>query len=110
MNRADTLKDHLRQMLAVLEDERQALAGLDIDALTMSGEGKMMLCGLLEAQSPDTIDEECRALLISARQANEVNRRIRNLVSANVAARLDTLTQRAGTYTPKRAYAKALLR
>ena len=97
-----SLKGQLRQMLAVLEDERQALAGLDVDALTVSGDHKLSLCALLEEQDAAAIDEECRALLMSAKQANEVNRRIRNLVSANVAARLDALTQRAGTYSARR--------
>ncbi|KLE31245.1 hypothetical protein [Aurantiacibacter luteus] len=101
MTTAPMLKDQLRQMLAVLEDERQALAGLDIDALTLMGKGKHTLCAALEAQDAQSIDEECRALLLSARHANEVNRRIRNLVSANVAARLDALTQRAGTYNAR---------
>lgn len=88
----------LRQMLAVLEQERQALAELDIDALTLSGANKQSLCADLESADPTKIDEECRGLLQAARHANEVNRRVRNLVAANVAARLDALTGSPGLY------------
>ncbi len=95
---ASHLTENLRQMLAVLEDERQALAALDVDALTMSSRSKQSLCDVLGAE-PQVIDDECRGLLIAARQANEVNRRVRNLVAANVAARLDALTEAPGTYT-----------
>lgn len=90
----------LRQMLAVLEEERQALAALDIDALSLAGQGKLRLCDALGNAAPDTLDAECRALTEAARTANEVNRRVRNLLAANVAARLDALTGAAGTYRP----------
>lgn len=88
----------LRQMLAVLEQERQALAALDIDALSLAGQGKLSLCGTLERAAPEALDGECRGLLLAARQANEVNRRVRNLVAANVSARLDALTGAMGLY------------
>ena len=95
---SDNLAATLRQMLAVLEQERQALAALDIDALTLSGRDKLSLCGTLEVTDPDSLDSECRGLLQAAKQANEVNRRVRNLVAANVAARLDALTGAFGLY------------
>ena len=93
-----TLAAGLRQMLAVLEQERQALAALDIDALTVSGHHKLSLCDSLETADSSGLDGECRALLQAARQANEVNRRVRNLIAANVAARLDSLTGAIGLY------------
>jgi hypothetical protein len=88
----------LRQMLAVLEQERQALAALDIDALTLAGQGKLSLCDTLEGSAVAALDGECRGLLLAARQANEVNRRVRTLVAANVSARLDALTGAVGLY------------
>jgi len=95
---AADLAASLRQMLAVLELERQALAALDIDALTVSGRDKLSLCDALENADPAMLDGECRGLLQAARQANEVNRRVRNLIAANVAARLDSLTGAIGLY------------
>ena len=92
------LADALRQMLAVLEQERQALAALDIDALTLAGHDKKSLCDTLEQSGHASLDGECRGLLQAAKQANEVNRRVRNLVAANVAARLDSLTGATGLY------------
>lgn len=94
----DDLATTLRQMLAVLEQERQALAALDIDRLTLSGQEKLSLCDVLHGNQPAELDSECRGLLQAARQANEVNRRVRNLVAANVAARLDALTGALGLY------------
>jgi hypothetical protein len=88
----------LRQMLAALEAERQALAALDIDALTLSGRDKLSLCDELGGADVGALDGECRGLLLAARQANEVNRRVRNLVAANISARLDALTGALGLY------------
>lgn len=100
-----TLADSLRQMLAVLETERQALASLNIDALTLSTQDKQALCGDLETRAADGLDAECRALLEAARQKNEVNRKVRNLLAANVAARLEALVASPGTYAAPRAQA-----
>lgn len=97
------LADQLRQMLAVLETERQALAALDIDALTLSTQGKHSLCAVMEAQEAGDLDAECRTLAEAARQKNEVNRKVRNLLAANVAARLDALTASPGTYAAPQA-------
>jgi len=105
----------LRQMIAVLQAERQALAGLDLDGIMGAAQDKTRLCGTLDGYTPfaqtGTIDEECRGLLDAARRLNEVNRQVRNLIAANVAARLDALTgspalYRAGaTAAPAYAYA-----
>ena len=50
------------------------------------------LCGTLDECGPfveaSQIDEECRGLLDAARRLNEVNRQVRNLIAANVAAML----------------------
>ena len=111
------LRDTLRQMLAVLQVERQALAGLDLDAIMGAAVEKTALCGRL-ASSGDTsgalavdeaeIDGECRGLLDAARRLNEVNRQIRNLIAANVSARLDALTGAPALYrAPGYAYAAA---
>ncbi|VVT01519.1 flagellar protein FlgN [Erythrobacter sp. EC-HK427] len=96
---AAPLADTLRQMLAALDSERQALAGLDVDALVLAHTGKSDLCGLLEGHDAAGIDAECRGLLEAARHQNEVNRKLRNLLAANVAARLDVLTQSPGLYS-----------
>lgn len=98
MSKKIGLSDALRQMLAVLEQERQALAALDIDALAIAGQDKLALCDNLDQSGSASLDTECRALLQAARQANEVNRRVRNLVAANVTARLDSLTGAMGLY------------
>ncbi len=96
----------LRQMIAVLEAERHALAGLDLDALMASAAQKQSLCETFEAANDDdapasALDEECRALTLQARRLNEINRQVRNLLARNVAARLDVLTGAAPTYSAK---------
>ena len=94
------LRETLRQMLAVLEAERQALAGLDIDAILGTAGDKERLCGTLDASGITEIDEECRGMLESAKRLNEVNRQVRNLIAANVSARLDSLTGAPALYRP----------
>ncbi len=93
----------LRQMLAGLERERQALAALDIDAILGCATGKQALCETLTGVHPAALDAEARAMLETAKRLNEVNRQIRNLVAANVAARLETLGQSLGSGAPGRA-------
>ncbi|ARU17311.1 hypothetical protein A9D14_06770 [Croceicoccus marinus] len=93
-------------MLAVLEAERQAIAGLDLDAITMAARDKLGLCDRLESADLATFDEECRAMSRAARDANEVNRQMRNLVAANIAARIDMLSGSPRLYGA-RLYAKA---
>jgi len=96
------MRDNLRQMIAVLQAERQALAGLDLDAIMGCAQDKVALCGTLDESvhliEGETIDEECRGLMDAARRLNEVNRQVRNLIAANVAARLDALTGSPALY------------
>ena len=102
MSDSVAMRDSLRQMIAVLQAERQALAGLDLDALMGAAQDKLRLCGTLDEHSPflaeQGIDDECRGLLDAARRLNEVNRQVRNLIAANVAARLDALTGSPALY------------
>lgn len=94
----------LRQMIAVLENERQALAVLDAEGLTEAARVKEGLCSALVPLCPDALDPETRGLAETARRLNEVNRRVRNLLAANVAARLGALSgaerEGAATYDP----------
>ncbi|WP_254912872.1 flagellar protein FlgN [Novosphingobium sp. B 225] len=118
MSGASDLRENLRQMIAVLQAERQALAGLDLDAIIGASQDKIALCGTIDAHGPFSegyaIDEECRGLLDAARRLNEVNRQVRNLIAANVAARLDALTGSPALYktgtAPRAAYAYAGVR
>lgn len=98
MTQRNGLADTLRQMIAVLQVERQALAGLDIDGVLGIAQSKLTLCGTLDTGALAAVDEECRSLLEAARRLNEVNRQIRNLIAANVAARLDALTGTPALY------------
>lgn len=100
------LRDTLRQMLAVLEDERHALAGLEIDAIMACAVSKDSLCGRLDTTDHALVDEECRGLLDAARRLNEANRRVRNLIAANVAARLDAMTGQPALYRANAAPAR----
>lgn len=88
----------LNQMIAVLNEERLALASLDMDAIMGCAVDKAALCSRLEAVASDAIDEECRGMVDAARRLNEANRRVRNLIAANVAARLDALTGAPSIY------------
>ncbi len=104
---ASPLAAGLRQMIAVLERERQALAALDADGLIGAAHEKETLCDALAEIGPAQLDGETRTLAETARQLNEVNRRVRNLLAANVAARIEALggprrLPRA-TYAPARA-------
>lgn len=92
------LRDSLRKMIAVLEDERQALAGLDVEAISAAATSKRLLCNRLDQATALSMDAECRGLAESARRLNEMNRQVRNLVAANVSARLDLLTGTPALY------------
>lgn len=102
----DKLRDTLRQMLAVLQAERQALAGLDIDAIVGASVDKSRLCGELDQPGLE-IDEECRGLIDAAKRLNEVNRQVRNLVAANVQSRLDAMLGAPSLYRAKAGYSFA---
>ena len=99
MERAN-MHDALRQVIAVLEGERQALAGLELDTILVASRDKQQLCAAIEecGTRMQAIDEESRAMLDTARRLNEVNRQVRNLVAANVEARLEALTGSARLY------------
>ncbi len=105
------LRDALRQMVAVLQSERQALAGLDLDGIMGCAHDKQALCNRLDDTATELVDEECRGLLDAARRLNEVNRQVRNLIAANVAARLEAIAggpalyRAAGHSAPAYAYA-----
>jgi hypothetical protein len=89
--RTADLPDTLRQMIAVLETERQALASLDADGLFEAAREKEALCDALLPVSPDALDAQTRPLVQTAQRLNDVNRRVRNLLAANVASRLEAL-------------------
>jgi flagellar biosynthesis/type III secretory pathway chaperone len=93
------LTGNLRQMIAVLETERQALATLQPDALMAVTREKEGLCDILAQPGARPLDEKTRALVETAKSLNDANRRVRNLLAANVAGRLDALgAQRSGRH------------
>ena len=92
-----SLSEALRQMLALLEGERQALAALDLERIVTSTDGKQQLCGALDGRGAE-LDEECRGLLDAVKRMNEVNRKLRNLLAANVQSRLSALAGTAAIY------------
>lgn len=91
MTTSGDLRDALRQMVAVLQSERQALAGLDLDGIMGCANDKQALCSRLDATDTGLVDQECRGLLDAAKRLNEVNRQVRNLIAANVATRLEAI-------------------
>lgn len=99
------LAQSLRQMVAVLQDERQALAGMDMDGIMAASVDKNRLCGRIDGGQVSAIDEECRGLLETARRLNEVNRQVRNLIAANVAARLEAIVGSPALYRAQGAVA-----
>jgi hypothetical protein len=102
------LRDTLRQMLAVLEDERQALAGLDLDAIVGVTHSKDRLCGTLGEVGAMELDEECRGLIETAKRLNEVNRQVRNIIAHNVSTRLNALVGSPQVYKAAPRYAQAV--
>jgi len=99
---ADELGEALRQMIAVLEEERQALATLDADGLISASHTKEALCNALDPITAQNLDATTRPLAQTAQQLNEVNRQVRNLLAANVSARLDALGLTRGGYRASR--------
>lgn len=96
------LNETLRQMLALLEGERQALAGLDLERILLCAEGKTSLCNNIESLAQHPLDEECRGLMESVRRLNALNRQMRNLIAANVESRIESLSGRAAIYARNR--------
>jgi hypothetical protein len=90
--------DTLRRMIELLRHEREALTGMDMDSIMGCAHDKYVLCEELEAAGDGHIDEETRGLIDAARRLNEVNRQLRNLIAANVAARLSALSGGAALY------------
>ena len=91
----EQLRNNLRQMIALLQAERQALADFDINGIMGGAPHEVPQCGTRDAFGPFVADpalnEECQSLLDAARRLNEANRQIRNLIAADVADRLDAL-------------------
>ncbi len=94
-----TIGESLRQMIAALEQERQALATLDADELFEAAHRKEALCDLLSPLGPGVLDQQTRDLVKTAQSLNDVNRRVRNLLAANVTARLEALGASQHTYS-----------
>lgn len=92
------LRETLRQMLALLEGERQAFAALDLERILTCADGKLELCERIKAGARSELDEEERGLLEAVARLNDINRKMRNLIAANVEARLSALTGRTGLY------------
>lgn len=93
-----SLKDSLRQMLAALQDERQALAAIDLEAILICANQKKSLVHDIAALDFEELDDEARGMVEAAHRLNEVNRHTRNLLAANVSARLNALTGRSDVY------------
>jgi len=93
------LSGNLRQMIAVLEQERQALATLDADELFEASHRKEALCETLRPFGEDALDPQSRELAKTAQALNDVNRRVRNLLAANVSARLEAFGSAQHTYS-----------
>ena len=109
MSGTSTLREALRQMIAVLETERQALAGLDLESILGAASDKQRLCETLEGAEGGDIDDDCRAMLEVARRQNEVNRQIRNLIAANVASRIEALAGNAQLYRAGAAHSYSIV-
>lgn len=101
------LRENLRQMVAVLQAERQALAEMDLDGIMGCATDKASLCDTMAHVDTAAVDAECRGLLDAARRLNEVNRQVRNLIANNVSSRLDALTGAPAIYKAGPAYAYA---
>lgn len=98
MTPATDARSTLRQILAVLERERQAFASLDLDMIVECSERKVSGCDQLSSASLPEMERETRELLEAARRQNEINRRMRNIIANNVTGRLRRLTGDDGTY------------
>lgn len=96
---------HLKQMVALLEGERQALAALDLERIMTCAQGKGDLCDQLAKFTSEQLDEECLGLLDSAKRLNAINRKLRNLIADNVQSRLSMLTGGNASYSSTPAFA-----
>ena len=98
MSRGTTIKETLRQMLALLEGERQALAALDLERIMTCADGKTGICARLDGIGKDDLDEETIGLIDAAKRLNEINWRLRNLIATNVKTRMEAMAGSAGMY------------
>lgn len=101
MGNPSSVRESLRQMLALLEGERQALAALDLERIITCADGKLQMCAAIEGGDL-AIDEETRGLLDAVKRMNEVNKKLRNLIAANVQARLSALSGQSSLYSAGR--------
>jgi hypothetical protein len=92
------LAQAVRQMLAVLQDERRALAGLDLAGIVDCAMRKGHLCEVLADADTAAIDVPLQTLLTSAVRLNDGNARLRNLIAGKVSTRLTALTGRSSLY------------
>lgn len=98
MSRTMQIKETLRQMLALLEGERQALAALDLERIITCAEGKTGLSDRLDGIERQDLDEEAIGLIDAAKRLNDINWRLRNLIATNVKSRVDAMAGKAGMY------------
>ena len=78
-------------------------------ALVLSFESahhKQALCEALAPYRPDALDPHTRDLVTTAKALNDVNRRVRNLLAANVCARLEALGSTAPAYNASSALSR----
>lgn len=99
---SNALRESLKSMLALLEGERSALASFDMERIMTCADGKLELCERIEREAQKGVDEECHGLLDAVHRLNEINRKLRNLIAANVQARLSALTGAVGMYASAR--------
>jgi hypothetical protein len=97
--KAADMRQTMRQMVAVLQAERQALAALDLEGILATALDKHELCDSIDPAAAIAQDAECLGLLETAKRLNEANRQVRNLLAANVSARLEALTGFRPLYT-----------
>jgi hypothetical protein len=93
----------LQQVVEALHAEIAALKSFDVTALAeATGTKELGMNVLAGPWSNDEVDDQVRALAQEAQMLNETARIYVNLMSANVRARLDTLTGMAApVYSPR---------
>lgn len=104
MSRAHKIKETLRQMLALLEGERQALAALDLERIVACANGKTDLGARLDGIARADLDEESLGLIDAAKRLNDINWRLRNLIATNVKSRMETFAGAGTLYRPLAAH------
>lgn len=102
------VKQELRHVLAVLEEERQAFAALDLERMMVCANAKQTTTQKLSAANDAGLDEEAMGLLDAARRCNAANRKMCNLIAAQISGRLDALTRGNVPYDRGKARTNAL--